>query len=78
MAGTDRMTLGHKRDRIMLGDAKTLTGTKLCAGFGKSLAQRIAGERQGAGPTEGGHDSSTTELLRRYTRARGASVEDEP
>jgi len=46
--------------------------------LGKSLAQRIAGELQGAGPKAGGHDSSTTELMRRYMRARGASVGDEP
>jgi glucose-6-phosphate isomerase len=38
--------------------------------LGKSLAQRIAGELQGAGPPDGGHDSSTTALMRRYMQAR--------
>ena len=42
--------------------------------LGKSLAQRIAGELQGARPEAGGHDSSTTALMRRYMRARDESA----
>ena len=38
--------------------------------LGKSLAKRIAREIQGAGPPDGGHDSSTTALMRRYMQAR--------
>jgi glucose-6-phosphate isomerase len=38
--------------------------------LGKALAQRIGGELEGAGPAADAHDSSTTELMRRYRRSR--------
>ena len=38
--------------------------------LGKALAQRIGGELQGDGPPAGGHDSSTTALMRRYMQSR--------
>jgi len=40
--------------------------------LGKALAQRIGGELQRDAPPTDGHDSSTTELMRRYMRSRGA------
>ncbi len=43
--------------------------------LGKVLAQRIGGELQGAGPPAGGHDSSTTTLIRRYMQSRSKSAE---
>ncbi|MCJ7630254.1 MAG: glucose-6-phosphate isomerase, partial [Longimicrobiales bacterium] len=42
--------------------------------LGKSLAKSIAAELQGAGPPAGGHDSSTTALMRRYMRSRDGST----
>ena len=40
--------------------------------LGKALAKRIAGELTApGGPATGVHDSSTTELMRRYREARG-------
>jgi glucose-6-phosphate isomerase len=42
--------------------------------LGKALAQRIGGEFQGDGPPAVGHDSSTTELMRRYMESRGGSA----
>ena len=39
--------------------------------LGKALAQRISGELEREAPPAEGHDSSTTELMRRYMRARG-------
>ncbi len=42
--------------------------------LGKALAQRIGGELQGDGPPPGGHDSSTTALMRRYMRLRHKSA----
>ncbi|MEO7996353.1 MAG: glucose-6-phosphate isomerase [Gemmatimonadaceae bacterium] len=38
--------------------------------LGKALAQRIARELQGENATTTGHDSSTSELMRRYMQAR--------
>nr|MDQ6872889.1 glucose-6-phosphate isomerase [Gemmatimonadota bacterium] len=38
--------------------------------LGKALAQSIAGELQSDSPPIDGHDSSTTELMRRYTQSR--------
>ncbi len=38
--------------------------------LGKALAQRIGKELPGEGPADGGHDSSTTALMRRYIRSR--------
>jgi glucose-6-phosphate isomerase len=38
--------------------------------LGKALAERIAGELQGAGPPSGAHDGSTTALIERYRQAR--------
>ena len=38
--------------------------------LGKALAQRIGGELAAATPPAAGHDSSTTELMRRYMSAR--------
>ena len=38
--------------------------------LGKALAQRIGGELAGSAPPATGHDSSTTELMRRYMSAR--------
>jgi glucose-6-phosphate isomerase len=42
--------------------------------LGKALAQRIGGELGADVPPVGGHDSSTTELMRRYMSARAAAV----
>ncbi len=42
--------------------------------LGKSLAKRIGGELQGDGPPAGGHDSSTTALMRRYMDSRDESA----
>jgi glucose-6-phosphate isomerase len=42
--------------------------------LGKALAQRIGGELQGDGPPAGGHDSSTTALMRRYLQSRSGSA----
>jgi glucose-6-phosphate isomerase len=42
--------------------------------LGKALAQRIGGELQGAEPPSGGHDSSTTALMRRYMKSRNRSA----
>ena len=42
--------------------------------LGKALAQRIGGELAAEAPPKTGHDSSTTELMRRYMAARGASA----
>ena len=39
--------------------------------LGKALAQRIGGELERDAPPADGHDSSTTELMRRYMSARG-------
>ncbi len=41
--------------------------------LGKALAQRIGGELKGDSPDLNGHDSSTTELMRRYARSRGGT-----
>ena len=41
--------------------------------LGKELAQRVAAELQGNGPPAGGHDSSTTALMRRYMESRNWS-----
>ena len=38
--------------------------------LGKALAQRIGGELQSDRPAADGHDSSTTELMRRYMERR--------
>ena len=46
--------------------------------LGQEPGQAHRGELQGDGPRAGGHDSSTMALMRRYMRAQGASVEDEP
>lgn len=40
--------------------------------LGKALAQRIGGELAHDVPPAEGHDSSTTELMRRYMLAREA------
>ncbi len=42
--------------------------------LGNALAQRIGGELQGDSPPAGGHDSSTTELMRRYMLSRGGQA----
>jgi glucose-6-phosphate isomerase len=42
--------------------------------LGKVLAQRIVGELQGDGPPAGGHDDSTTTLMRRYMQSRNGST----
>ncbi len=42
--------------------------------LGKALAQRIGGELEGDGARAGGHDSSTTALMRRYMRSRNGSA----
>ena len=42
--------------------------------LGKALAQRIGGELQGESPPAGGHDSSTTALMRRYMESRNGSA----
>ena len=42
--------------------------------LGKALAQRIGGELQGDTPPAGGHDSSTTALMRRYMKSRKGSA----
>ena len=42
--------------------------------LGKALARRIGEELQGDGPPEGGHDSSTTSLMRRYLQSRTRST----
>jgi glucose-6-phosphate isomerase len=42
--------------------------------LGKALAQRIGRELQGSGPPVGGHDSSTTTLIRRYLQSRTGSA----
>ncbi len=39
--------------------------------LGKALAQRIGGELRSDSPPPNGHDSSTTELMRRYMQSRG-------
>ncbi|MEO8561282.1 MAG: glucose-6-phosphate isomerase [bacterium] len=39
--------------------------------LGKALAQRIGGELESDSPPADGHDSSTTELMRRYMLSRG-------
>jgi len=41
--------------------------------LGKALAQRIGGELAREAPPAAGHDSSTTELMRRYMHARGGT-----
>ena len=38
--------------------------------LGKALAQKIGSELTGDGPPEGGHDSSTAALMRRYMKTR--------
>jgi glucose-6-phosphate isomerase len=38
--------------------------------LGKALASRIGAELTGDGPPDGGHDSSTTTLMRRYMQSR--------
>ena len=38
--------------------------------LGKALAKRIVPSLQGSGDSEPGHDSSTSELIRRYRAAR--------
>jgi glucose-6-phosphate isomerase len=43
--------------------------------LGKALAQRIGGELAAAAPPAEGHDSSTTELMRRYMLARSGSAQ---
>ena len=42
--------------------------------LGKALAQRIGGELSASAPPSTGHDSSTTELMRRYMHARGGNT----
>src|SRR5664279_4963908 len=42
--------------------------------LGKALAQRIGGELRGDTPPAGGHDSSTTALMRRYMKSRNRSA----
>ena len=42
--------------------------------LGKALAQRIGGELAAAAPPATGHNSSTTELMRRYMTARGGDA----
>jgi glucose-6-phosphate isomerase len=42
--------------------------------LGKALAQRIGGELGRENPPTEGHDSSTTELMRRYMQSRGGRV----
>ncbi|MDQ6830444.1 MAG: glucose-6-phosphate isomerase [Gemmatimonadota bacterium] len=41
--------------------------------LGKALAQRIGGELERESPPTEGHDSSTTELMRRYMQSRGGA-----
>ncbi len=41
--------------------------------LGKALAQRIGGELGSDSPPSGGHDSSTTELMRRYMQSRAVT-----
>ncbi len=42
--------------------------------LGKALAKRIGGELERADPPTEGHDSSTSELIRRYMQSRGGGV----
>jgi glucose-6-phosphate isomerase len=43
--------------------------------LGKALARRIGEELERETPPTEGHDSSTTELMRRYMQARRGSAE---